>query len=198
MVIPKIIHQIWVGNSPIPKQSEVYIQKIKELHPDYEYKLWTNNDITEENFINIEFIKKQTKNAQKADIMRYEILYKYGGIYLDIDMEVFQSLSPLLTHSLIVCNEDANINNYMSIGFIACTKQNSQLLNCVNSIQYTDWNKTINIATGPYFFRKCITLDANVRVLPTHFCYPTHWTKKHEIPKLNNTIFMWHHWNKNW
>lgn len=180
------------------KSAEAFVSKIKELHPDFEYRLWGNEEITPGNFSNFELIISRPKHAQKADIMRYEILYRHGGIYLDIDMEVFQPLSPLLTNALIVCNEDGKINEYMSIGFIASEPNNSMLATCVQSIKSTDWSKTINVATGPFFFRRCIKLDASVRVLPTHFCYPTHWSNKAAIPKITHETFMHHHWDKNW
>lgn len=198
MSIPKIIHQIWVGDNPLPAKSETYIKKIKELHPEYEYKLWKNDDITPENFINYKYIVASNKNAQKADIMRYEILYNYGGIYLDIDMEVYKSLTPLLTHSLIVCNEDDNVDIYITNAFIACEKRNPQLLNCVSLIKLTDWTQPINKATGPSYFKQCIKLNSDVRLLPTCYCYPIHWSNKKADPKINDDTFMCHHWDKNW
>ena len=52
MSIPKLIHQIWVGPNPIPPKSVEYMKRIKELHPDFEHRLWTDKDITPEKFIN--------------------------------------------------------------------------------------------------------------------------------------------------
>jgi mannosyltransferase OCH1-like enzyme len=198
MPIPRILHQIWVGPNPLPEKSHVFIEQIKTLHPDYEYRLWTDADITPANFTNYEYIMKTKNYAQKADIMRYEILYKFGGIYLDIDMEVFKNLSPLLTHDLIVCNEDGNIHRYMTNAFIAASKQNAQLLACVNAIPTIDFTKPVNVATGPYFFRKCIRLTDSVSILPTAYIYPTHYTNPHAKFEHTSTTYMCHHWNKNW
>lgn len=198
MTIPKIIHQIWVGPNPMPEKSHGFIEKIKELHPGFEYRLWGNADITPENFKNYEIIMKASSYAQKSDIMRYEILYKYGGIYLDIDMEVFQNMSPLLTHDLVVCNEDENINSYMTNAFIACIAGNENLKNCVNSVPTINFSQSINVATGPYYFRRNFTALASIRVLPTKTCYPVHFTRKSEKPAIDAEVFMQHHWDKNW
>ena len=113
MNIPKIIHQIWVGPNKIPDRSVHFIRRIQELHPEFEHRLWTNADLIPANFENYELIMSRPSWAQKADLMRYEILYRYGGVYLDIDFEVFKNLSDLLTHPLVVCNEDERIDIYI-------------------------------------------------------------------------------------
>jgi len=197
--IPRIIHQIWIGPKEIPKKSLEYIKKIIELHPNFQYRLWTNEDLIEENFSNLEYINKCKSWTEKSDIMRYDILYKYGGIYLDIDFEIFKNLEPLLTNDLVVCNEDNGINHYMSGGFIACKQYNKNLLNCVNNIKYTDLTLSPSVSTGPYYFRKNIILDNNVEILATHTMYPTHWTNKQYYPyKYLDGTYGVHHWDGDW
>lgn len=196
----KLIHQIWVGPYPIPEKSITFIDKIKELHPDYTYKLWTDKDLNSDIFSNLPYINSTPIYAQKADIMRYEILYKYGGIYLDIDFEIFKNLEPLITHDLVVCNEDSNINEYMTNAFIYSIAGNTCLKNCVDNIKTCPLGGTINvsIATGPWYFRKQISLE-DARVLPTHVMYPTHYTQKGFRPDyFSPETYGIHHWDKNW
>ena len=197
--IPRIIHQIWIGPKPIPEKSVEYIKKIKELHPDYQYRLWINDDLTPENFVNYKIIQKCYSWTQKSDLMRYEILYQYGGIYLDIDFEIFKNLEPLLTNELVVCNEDNKINDYMSTAFIASKQYNKNILNCVNNFKYVDLSLSPNASTGPYYFRKNIRLDDTVEILPTHTMYPTHWTMKGYYPyKYLEDTYGVHHWHGDW
>jgi mannosyltransferase OCH1-like enzyme len=196
----KLIHQIWVGPHPIPEKSINFIVKIKELHPHYKYKLWTDKDLDSDNFSNLSYINKTPIYAQKADIMRYEILYKYGGIYLDIDFEIFKCLDPLLTNDLVVCNEDSYIDKYMSIGFIYSIPGTTYLKNCVDNIKKCPLGGVVNvaIATGPWYFRKQISLE-DARVLQTHVMYPTHFTAKGLRPnKFSPETYGMHHWDKNW
>jgi mannosyltransferase OCH1-like enzyme len=200
--IPRIIHQIWVGQNPLPKKSKEFIKKIKELHPTFEYRLWGNTDITPHNFVNIDYINKTDSYAQKADIMRYEILYNYGGIYLDIDMEVLKNLEPLLTHNLVVCNEDNNTDKYMSNGFIASSKYNYNIKKAVDNIKNIDFSLPINEASGPYYLRKNIVLDSNTRLLPTIYIYPIPYGRKINKEYLNtldiSQSYTIHHWDKAW
>lgn len=84
MSIPKIIHQLWIGPKPAPIN---LMNTWKEKHPDFEYIYWN-----EEEFVKRDFkFKCQVKIDEieeingKADIMRWEILYKFGGVFLDAD-----------------------------------------------------------------------------------------------------------------
>jgi mannosyltransferase OCH1-like enzyme len=181
--IPHILHQIWVGPNEIPKQSKKFMKEIKALHPTFEYRLWTNKDITKENFDNYEYIKNTKSYAQMSDIMRYEILYKHGGIYLDSDFKIFKSLEPLLTNDLVVCTEDMFTNIHISNSFIACTKHNPNLKRCVDNIVKTNFNLDISIATGPIYFRKNININRNVTILDTKVLYPVHWLQT-KFPSL--------------
>lgn len=96
--IPKIIHQTY-KNTTIPVQWRTAQKACIDLHPDYEYKLWTDADARE-------FIKKEYPwfletfdgypfNIQRADSIRYFVLYHFGGIYIDLDDECKRKLDPL-------------------------------------------------------------------------------------------------------
>jgi mannosyltransferase OCH1-like enzyme len=92
--IPKKLHQIWFG-SELPAQYAPLIKKLKELHPDWEYKLWNENNINFD-LINPEFFQRATNPGQKSDILRYEILNQFGGVYLDLDHAAINRFDHLL------------------------------------------------------------------------------------------------------
>ena len=98
---PKIIHQIygfWDKNIPVHIQSR--IDTWKKLHPDYRYILW--NKKKSRNFIKekynwfLSIYDNYFYQVQKTDALRYFILYHYGGIYSDIDLEPVKSITSLL------------------------------------------------------------------------------------------------------
>lgn len=128
--IPKKIHQIWVGGYTPPEYYYLFLKSFKENAPDYEHKLWTNKDLTRENFpliydhvlklIDIG-IKKYGRNENNwkgipsrnlpalADMMRLEILYHHGGYYFDVKSELlkpFEGNLPQGDFSFIVANQD--------------------------------------------------------------------------------------------
>ncbi len=100
-MIPKIIHQIWSGiHEPLPSYFEQLGYTWKKQHPTWKYKFWDNQKIND--FIN-EFYPQyyDAYNAFKYDVqrwdaVRYLILYKQGGVYVDFDYECVAPLDHLL------------------------------------------------------------------------------------------------------
>lgn len=80
--IPKVIHQIWIGQKSCPKK---LMDTWKEKNPDFEYKFWNEETLKDITFECQDKINSMEELCGKADIMRYELLYKFGGIYIDAD-----------------------------------------------------------------------------------------------------------------
>ena len=200
--IPKKIHMIWIGDKPIPKTYVKYVEGWFNLHPDYQNKLWKNEDITEKNFpISFKYLKYSRCSAQTVDIIRQEILYHHGGIYLDCDMKPIKNLNILIANeSLVVCNEDES-NDYMSIGFIASSKYNPVVLDYLNTLSDVNWDsQDINIETGPYKWMKSISRSKDkIKILPTITFYPIPYGQDINHPDIyDNKTYGVHMWGKNW
>lgn len=95
-MIPKIIHYCWFGNKKIPFRLKRFIKTWKKYCPDFEIKLWNedNYDINKIPFL-VEAYKRK-KWAFVSDYARVDILDQFGGIYLDTDVELVKALEPLL------------------------------------------------------------------------------------------------------
>ncbi len=101
MKTPKIIHQIWSGiEEPLPKHFEILGETWKENHPSWEYILWDNDRMNM--FIQKFYPQYWNKyngfkyNIQRWDAIRYLILDKMGGMYVDFDSESLKSMEPLI------------------------------------------------------------------------------------------------------
>ena len=101
--IPKIIHQTW-KTSRIPKKWLLFQDTVKALHPDWTYLLWTDADM--DRFVRREYPHFYAVYAgferpiMKADVFRYLVLNKIGGLYLDLDYEFFRPFD--LNHDALV------------------------------------------------------------------------------------------------
>ena len=101
-LIPKIIHQTYI-NSSIPERWVAAQQSCIDIHPDYEYILWT--DEKSEEFIRKEYewflptFTGYKHNIQRADSIRYFVLAHYGGVYIDLDDGCQRPLDPLLSYN---------------------------------------------------------------------------------------------------
>jgi len=99
-MVSRTIHQTWKDKN-IPDHFLPWIKSWKDTHPDWEYKLWTDDDnrrlIKEKyewflpTYDNYEF------NIQRADAIRCFILYEYGGLYADVDIWCAKDTSPLFS-----------------------------------------------------------------------------------------------------
>lgn len=83
--IPHIIHQIWLG-SPLPEKYLRWIRSWTNWN-GWEYKLWTDKDVKTLNLYNQDLYNLAANYGEKSDILRLEILLKYGGLYIDVDYE---------------------------------------------------------------------------------------------------------------
>lgn len=95
-MLPKIIHYCWFGHNPLPMSALKCIESWKFFFPDYEIKEWN-----EDNFdVNIIPYTSEAYEAKKyafvSDYARFWVLYKYGGLYFDTDVEVIKSMDDII------------------------------------------------------------------------------------------------------
>ena len=99
--IPRIIHQIWIGPRKIPKKLQKYQASWIEKNPGWEYKLWTNEEVTNYTFANPKLkylFDLPLTLGERVDVLRYDILYQFGGIYADLDCICLQSFDIFAYH----------------------------------------------------------------------------------------------------
>ena len=108
-MIPKIIHYCWFGCNPLPELAQKCIASWKKYLPDYEIKEWN-----EDNFdVNIIPYTAEAYAAKKyafvSDYARFWVLYKYGGIYFDTDVEVIRPIDDIIAKgNFMGCETDAS------------------------------------------------------------------------------------------
>lgn len=95
-MIPKIIHYCWFGGKSLTEDAKRYIETWRKYCPDYEIMRWdeSNFDVMQNLYCKEAYEAK--KWAFVSDYVRLKVLYDYGGIYMDTDVEVIKSLDPLL------------------------------------------------------------------------------------------------------
>jgi len=100
-VIPKILHFIWVGYNPKPELVLRCIESWKKYCPDYEIKEWGNESLKEIDNAYVREAFEAKKWAFVSDYLRLYALKKYGGFYVDSDLEITQSLDAYLNNKFI-------------------------------------------------------------------------------------------------
>lgn len=107
-MIPKIIHYVWVGNNPKPKNIKKCMKTWKKHLKDYEIIEWneSNFDINSHPFVKKAYEAK--KWAYVSDYIRMYAIYNYGGIYLDTDVLVLDDFDKFLDNKVFVGFEREN------------------------------------------------------------------------------------------
>ena len=107
MAIPKKIHYCWFGGNPLNKRTLRYIERWKELCPDFEFIRWdeTNCDMNANEYVRGAY--QSGKWAFVSDYFRLKALYEQGGVYLDTDVELLRPFGDLLELSGFAGFEDA-------------------------------------------------------------------------------------------
>ena len=95
-MIPKIIHYCWFGGNPLPEQVKKMISTWKKYCPDYEIKEWNESNFNLDTCIYAKEAYTTKKWAFITDYVRLKVIYDYGGIYMDTDVEVCKNLDELL------------------------------------------------------------------------------------------------------
>lgn len=107
-MIPKIIHYVWVGNNPKPKDIKKCMKTWKKHLKDYKIIEWneSNFDISSHPFVKKAYEAK--KWAYVSDYIRMYAIYNYGGIYLDTDVLVLENFDKFLNNKVFVGFEREN------------------------------------------------------------------------------------------
>jgi len=128
-MIPKILHQLWLGGTVPPVWAEV-AKSWARFHPGWEYRFWTDAEgepFVEANYPEfLELYKSYPYPIQRADVLRYLLLHHFGGLYVDMDIECLRPIDDLLAGKEVLAVQEPaahaserGIPSYLSNAFIA-------------------------------------------------------------------------------
>jgi mannosyltransferase OCH1-like enzyme len=122
-MIPKIIHQIWLGAEDMPPEFQTWALSWREKHPDWSYKLWTDSNLP--SLVNREIFDSQGKLPAplcygfQSDLVRLEVLARHGGVYVDVDNECIRPLDDLIVEQSFIVAMEAVHEDRIPNDFIA-------------------------------------------------------------------------------
>lgn len=129
-MIPKIIHQIWIGPNKIPDKIQSYCDGVKEKFNDYEYMFWNNDNLPnlpKRCKLQMKRYGGKNKPALQADILRYYVLNKHGGIYIDADFICYESFGHIIKKPFF-CVSPNTMAYWACNGLFGC-EPNNPILN---------------------------------------------------------------------
>jgi len=212
--IPRKLHIIWVGHdNPKPERC---IQSWRDNHPDWEFKLWTDSDIGRTSWItghHLEEFVRRRKWPAVADLMRYEILYREGGVYADADSRSVRPLQDWLLESEMFASWENTLGRARLVNnaFLGSAPSIPFLRFVIDSIKerkqlFTRWSwsrmRYVRMgawrSVGPHHLTKCIHSFGGagyhgITILPSQMFSPHHYRDITEGSR-SGVIFADHAW----
>lgn len=205
-MIPKQIFKIWISDKPIPEKFKQFTDtwavnkgfKIIEVTTcDYDSPF-------------LRWAKERNAHTLINHYLRCKLLYEFGGVYLDLDIECVKDLSPLLNAPLTVGIEDSEVVNN---AVIIAEKGHPFLKLCLTWMDNFHFDKNdIELETGPRMFTTWAedwgwqkgqigSFNKNVnpiRILAPEYFYPYHYTETYDPQFVTDKTYCVHHWNQSW
>lgn len=192
MRIPRVLNFIWVGNEK--ECPHVVIDTWRLNHPHWEIKIWGNDSYHFREWKLKNLMDEMWESGQLcgvADLMRWEILYEYGGYTVDADMVSLATLPSWLSgFSFFASYEnEAARRGLISNGIVGCEVGSRDARNIMHYLlkkkhvahryNFMSWKYKKNKAwkvTGPGLLTKVISSSRTAAILPSHFFLPIHHT----------------------
>ena len=214
MSIPKVIHYCWFGGNPLPDSAKQCINSWEKYCPDYEIKRWDESNYDIHSCKYIEQAYKSKKWAFVSDYARMDILYRYGGVYLDTDVELIKSLDEIINKGAFMGMEkdyESNgyclVNSGLGIGSESNNPIYKEVLDYYQNIDFINKDGTLNLITVVEYVSNILRKHgfkdvAGIQNVKGIYIYPKEYfcpkdVDTHELKITNNTISI-HHYDSSW
>jgi len=198
---PRLFHRIWLDEPERP-EFLAWKDRLQDLHPDWEIRTW--NDSSELTWLKNQALfdewLKRDPFGRAPDILRYELLWRFGGVYIDTDFEPLKPFDPLLEdpRPFAAWENDQT----MCTAILASPPEHPAigvLMEGLDRQLERTRGKPANYAAGPEWATAHWRNRADVRRLPPMTFYPVGWWEKERLggPYPDGTYAV-HHWAKGW
>ena len=207
-MIPKKIHYCWFGRNPLPELAVRCLESWKKYCPDYEIIRWDEDNYP----VSKNPYMQQAYEARKwgfvPDYARLDIVYQYGGIYLDTDVEIIKSLDDLLTESAFMGFEAADrVNLGQGFGAEAGHPLIAEMRDRYETLQFSNPDGSLNMVPSPQYQTEVLKRHGlqsgglEQRILDAHI-YPVDYfcPKNLETGKISITAntYSIHYFDASW
>lgn len=216
-MIPPIIHYCWFGRNPLSELAKKCIDSWKKYLPNYEIKEW-NEDNFDVNIIPYTAEAYRVKKyAFVSDYARFWILYKYGGLYFDTDVEVIKNMDDIIARGPFMgCENKAQsgatpaqlgVNPGLGLGVNPGLGLYAEILTIYNYKHYilpngTFSHETVVTITTDLLCKKSLKNTNEVQVIDGVWIYPKeYFSPKNYVNKkitITNKTYAIHHYSGTW
>ena len=172
----------------MPKEFAAYTESWRKLHPDWEHRLWTEQNLPSD-LRRPEVYERLRVPAERSDILRLEVLWRHGGVYVDTDFECRRSLEPLI-EGLDFFTADlkpGRVNN----AFIGSLPGHAILDRALAELKPREFHGYDKHAAGPLFFDRLVSHYPEVTVFPAELFYPATPAEREAAVAVHHAARSW-------
>lgn len=200
------IHYVWFGGNPIPNNVKSCIDSWKKFAPGWEIIQWDENNFDIDEY---RWVKEAIENksyAHAADFVRLYVLVKYGGLYVDTDVQLMRNIEGIITNPIVlgIENHIANTSELKSVsedGFVNGDKTKRCYSFCLQAgIMYSEPNQDYFVSFMNKYYNdgnRCF-VDSNgmlnkFTIDPVLFIHLTQWGAiyRDETQELKDGIILY-------
>ena len=199
-IIPKILHQTWKTKSLPPNFMRWRLSWLRN-HPHWQHHLWT--DLENRQLVKNEypwllhFYDNLPRHIQRVDIVRYLILFKYGGVYADLDVDCLKPIDDLLKKPVVlgrISNDDDWLHNIPNAFMASAAKHEFWMFVIHLSMSRMALNLITEDITGPILIRDAYRLymqynPRDIQLLQPGLVYGFDWRKYSELQCSSRYLF---------
>jgi hypothetical protein len=192
--IPRIFHRIWLGEQPMPNEFQRYGKTWTDRHPAWEMKTWTDANRIE--LLNEALFNAEPTWAGQSDLLRFEILLRFGGVYIDTDFECLQNIEPLIQDAL--CFAGWESEEYIATGIFGATANHPFIERVVAELprRHRPGRKNVSANSGPLFLHNLLQ-DSELRSALVAIQRQAFYPKKDDEREIA-TAYAIHHGAGSW
>lgn len=186
--IPRILHRIWLGDAPLPEAYRAYGEEWSRLHPGWEMRLWTDADAPRP-----QGVERARNLAERADLIRYEILRRHGGVYVDTDVEALRPIDDLLVG--VEAFAAYEVPGRLCNAVMGCIAGHPAIAELVELAAVTVGYGHFPEATATTFATCILEAHPNVTLFSADRFYPELWDGR---ANQGEASYARHHWAQSW
>lgn len=195
ILVPKFFHRIWLGPDPMPEEFGRYEDTWLQNHPGWVTILWTKSMLEVQFPALSDLVSRCERPSNAANIYRYSLLHRLGGVYIDTDFECRKNIEPLIDgEDLFTAHQVDDVRNpaYLANGFFGCVPKHPALSALVDGVPRV-FNPKNRFNCGPPYFT-AVMRDFLPRILPRRFFYPYSWDELEREHDAFPDAYAVHHW----
>ena len=195
-VIPRIIHRIWLGDGAMPPEHEHYGEGFARLHPGWEQRLWTDEQLAELG-IGPQLVGLTRTKSELSNLVRYEVLARHGGVYVDTDVECRKPLDGLLEG--VEAFAALELPGRLGTAVLGCAPGHALFARAAVEARTTAGiGASSTDANGPLFFSLLAEQERGLTIFGPELFYPYLWTEPERRDEDFPGAYAVHHWALSW